>query len=100
LLGVGATKLTREPIIQGDLFDDRRHERQEALDETIDTIRAQFGTGSIQRGSLLERPRINPKEEEAVERYRTVEESPEPNSERPLCARQTPSGGLGAEIAK
>ena len=55
LLGIGATKLTRDPIIQGNLFEDHRYERQEALDETIDTIRAQFGTGSIQRGSLLDK---------------------------------------------
>ena len=59
LLGVGATKLTREPIVQGDLFADHQHERHEALDETIDTIRAQFGTGSIQRGSLLDRSAKN-----------------------------------------
>jgi DNA polymerase-4 len=56
LLGVGATKLTRAPVRQGDLFEDRRQERQEGLDQTIDTIRAQFGTASIQRGILLDRP--------------------------------------------
>ena len=54
LLGVGATKLTREAIVQGNLFEEHRHEREEAIDETIDTIRSQFGTGSIQRGSLLD----------------------------------------------
>jgi DNA polymerase-4 len=64
LLGVGATKLTREPIVQGDLFDEQRHERQEALDKTIDTIRGQFGTGSIQRGSLLDRPASGPGEDQ------------------------------------
>ena len=53
LLGVGATKLTREVIVQGDLFDDSA--RQGALDQTIDTIREQFGSGSIRRGSLLDR---------------------------------------------
>jgi anti-sigma factor ChrR (cupin superfamily) len=60
------TKLTREPIVQGDLFDDHRHERHErheALDGTIDTIRAQFGTGSIQRGSLLDKSVRKPDEE-------------------------------------
>ena len=53
LLGIGATKLTREVIVQGDLFDDSA--RQGALDQTIDTIREQFGSGSIRRGSLLDR---------------------------------------------
>ncbi|MSQ97325.1 MAG: DNA polymerase IV [Gemmataceae bacterium] len=56
LLGVGATKLTREPIVQRNLFEDHRQELQEGLDQTIDTIRAQFGTASIQRGVLLNRP--------------------------------------------
>jgi DNA polymerase-4 len=55
LLGVGATKLTREPIVQGSLFEDHQHERQEALDEAVDTIRAQFGVGSIRRGILMDR---------------------------------------------
>jgi DNA polymerase-4 len=55
LLGVGATKLTREPISQGSLFEDGSNERESALDQTIDTIRAKFGTGKIQRGSLLDK---------------------------------------------
>ena len=55
LLGVGATKLTREPIAQGSLFEDDSNERESALDETIDTIRGKFGAGSIQRGSLLDK---------------------------------------------
>ena len=55
LLGVGGTKLTRECVSQGDLFEGERHERQSALDQAIDTIRAQFGDGAIQRGSLVER---------------------------------------------
>ena len=53
LLGIGATKLTREVIVQGDLFEDSA--RHGALDQTIDTIREQFGSGSIRRGSLLDR---------------------------------------------
>ena len=67
LLGVGATKFTREQIVQGDLFEDRRHERQEAVDSTIDTIRAQFGSGAIQRGSLLDRPAKNARPENDIE---------------------------------
>lgn len=55
LLGVGATKLTREPIVQGNLFEANLHPQQAALDQTIDSIRAQFGTGSIGRGILLHR---------------------------------------------
>jgi hypothetical protein len=55
LLGVAATKLTREPVMQGNLFEQNQHPQQAALDQTIDTIRAQFGTGSIGRGVLLNR---------------------------------------------
>jgi DNA polymerase-4 len=55
LLGVGATKLTCAPTSQGNLFEENSYQRESALDETIDTIRAQFGTGSIQRGSLLDK---------------------------------------------
>ena len=55
LLGVGATKLTRDVVVQGTLFDEGSDLRQGALDQTIDKIRGQFGTGSIRRGSLLER---------------------------------------------
>jgi DNA polymerase-4 len=63
LLGVGATKLTREPIAQGNLFEECSHPRQIALDETIDTIRAQFGARSIQRGCLLDRQGVNTEED-------------------------------------
>jgi DNA polymerase-4 len=52
LLGVGASRLTRESHIQADLFDAAALERQKALDETVDTIRRQFGAGAIQRGSV------------------------------------------------
>jgi DNA polymerase-4 len=55
LLGIGATKLTREPTVQGNLFEEDANPREAALDHTIDTIRAQFGSGSLQRGSLLNR---------------------------------------------
>jgi DNA polymerase-4 len=55
LLGVGAARLTREPETQGDLFEVDSHPKDSALDRTIDSIRAQFGTGSIQRGNLLRR---------------------------------------------
>ena len=55
LLGVGATKLTREAMVQGTLFDEEADLRQGALDQTIDKIRGQFGTASIRPGSLVER---------------------------------------------
>jgi DNA polymerase-4 len=55
LLGVGASRLTRETVVQRDLFDDGSRERQGALDRAVDAIRGQFGADSIQRGSLLGR---------------------------------------------
>jgi DNA polymerase-4 len=58
LLGVGASKLTRQPIIQGNLFEENAQPRLSALDQAIDSIRTQFGAGSIQRGCLLDRPDI------------------------------------------
>jgi DNA polymerase-4 len=56
LLGVGASKLTREPIIQGNLFEENAQPRLSALDQAIDSIRTQFGASSIQRGCLVDRP--------------------------------------------
>jgi hypothetical protein len=44
-----------------DLFDDHhQQQRQKAVNATIDNIRAQFGTGSIQRGSLLNKSVMEP----------------------------------------
>ena len=57
LLGVGATKLTREPIEQGDLFGSDDHPRENAVDQSIDSIRAKFGSASIKRGSSLNKPK-------------------------------------------
>jgi DNA polymerase-4 len=54
LLGVGATKLTRDAATQRQLFDEERAPGA-ALDRTVDAIRGQFGNGAIRRGSLLER---------------------------------------------
>jgi DNA polymerase-4 len=65
LLGVGATKLTREPVVQGDLFEANRRPHQAALDQTIDKIRAQFGSASIQRGALVDRPTSDAGEQES-----------------------------------
>jgi DNA polymerase-4 len=55
LLGVGATRLTRDAVVQGDLFDGPLRERQGALDQAVDDIRTRFGTDSLQRGSLINR---------------------------------------------
>jgi DNA polymerase-4 len=56
LLGVGATRLTRDGAVQGDLFDAGAREKQAALDRAVDAIRGQFGISSIRRGQRLEHP--------------------------------------------
>jgi len=38
----------------GQLFEENSHPKQAALDQTIDAIRTQFGSASIQRGSLVD----------------------------------------------
>ncbi len=53
LLGVGAARLTRDPVVQRGLFDGETREKQHALDRAVDAIRGQFGTAAICRGSLL-----------------------------------------------
>ncbi len=62
LLGVGASRLTQELVIHGSLFDEDTHQRQSSLDQTIDAIRKKFGTGAIQRGSLMPRKEPDKKE--------------------------------------
>jgi DNA polymerase-4 len=47
LLGVGATRLTRDAAVQGDLFDAGQRARHQALDRTGDAIRRQFGTAAL-----------------------------------------------------
>jgi DNA polymerase IV len=56
LLGAGASRLTRETAVQGQLFDDDLPEWRRALDRAVDAIRGQFGAGAIGRGSRLDRP--------------------------------------------
>jgi DNA polymerase-4 len=54
LLGVGATRLTRETAVQGDLFDEGYRERHAALDKAVDAIRGQFGSSAIRRANRLD----------------------------------------------
>jgi DNA polymerase-4 len=53
LLGVGAARLVRDEVVQGQLFDGGVGEQHTALDRAVDAIRAQYGKGAIRRGSLL-----------------------------------------------
>jgi len=55
LLGVGATKLTRDSAVQAQLFGEEMRERHCAIDTAIDTIRSQFGSEAIHRASQLDR---------------------------------------------
>ena len=55
LLGVGAGRLTRDDLVQGELFGAEETERQAAVDRVVDAIRGQFGTAAIRRGSRLGR---------------------------------------------
>jgi DNA polymerase-4 len=56
LLGVGATRLSHDTLVQGQLFDNASRQRQGAIDRAVDSIRSQFGSEAIQRGSLLRAP--------------------------------------------
>jgi DNA polymerase-4 len=60
LLGLGVSNLTRDPVVQGQLFDGGEQRRQAALDRAIDAIRGQLGDGAVRRGSLLGRKRAGP----------------------------------------
>jgi DNA polymerase-4 len=56
LLGVGASGLVRSGSVQKQLFDQEWCDRQRALDQAVDGIRRQFGTGAIRRAGAVERP--------------------------------------------
>ena len=49
LLGVGASGLVRDDFRQGGLFEEDRHAKHRALDQTVDRIRGQFGADAIRR---------------------------------------------------
>jgi DNA polymerase-4 len=53
LLGVSAAGLSRDPLVQGHLFEDGSRRRQAALDRAVDAIRDRLGREAIRRGSLL-----------------------------------------------
>ncbi len=53
LLGVAASNLTREALVQGDLFEQDHLRRRAALDRAVDAIRGRLGSDAIKRGSLL-----------------------------------------------
>jgi DNA polymerase-4 len=55
LLGVGASGLVRAGSVQKQLFDEEWRDRQRALDQAVDGIRRQFGSGAIRRGGGVER---------------------------------------------
>lgn len=57
LLGVSGSKLTRQPLRQGELFETDVANRQSALDRTVDRIRLAFGEEAIRRGALVDRRR-------------------------------------------
>jgi DNA polymerase-4 len=56
LLGIGATQLTGDTALQGDLFADEDRERHAAVDKVVDAIRGKFGGSAIHRARRLEYP--------------------------------------------
>lgn len=53
LLGVSATKLTKEEYRQYSLFDNRDYEKLEKCNKAMDSIRARFGENAVMRASFL-----------------------------------------------
>lgn len=53
LIGVRATDVIKEEFSQIGLFDDRRRERFQKLDASIDAIRGKYGPDAIKRASFL-----------------------------------------------
>jgi DNA polymerase-4 len=69
LLGVGASRLTQETAVQGDLFESDSQARLGKLDRTIDAIRQQFGSAAIQRGRVVSKPNQSAAEGNGQEEY-------------------------------
>lgn len=61
LLGIRTSKLTDSQVRQMNLFDYVKNEKQEKLDQALDSIRQKYGRQAIMRGSFLEEnsPRKN-----------------------------------------
>jgi DNA polymerase-4 len=55
LLGVGVSGLVRGGPVQGDLFDEPWRQKQRALDQAVDAIRAKLGPEAIRRAGVPER---------------------------------------------
>jgi hypothetical protein len=51
LLGVGAARLARDPVVQRGLFDEEVRQKQSAVDRAVGATRGQFGRGAIRSGS-------------------------------------------------
>jgi DNA polymerase-4 len=69
-IGVRACQLVRDEASQLSFLPERiQRQKQEALEETMDTIRRRFGHFSVQRGIMLNDPQlsgINPKEDHVI----------------------------------
>lgn len=55
LLGIRATDLSGNEFAQMGLFDQKRREKLEKLDASIDRIREKYGENAILRASFLEK---------------------------------------------
>lgn len=53
LIGVTANKVTENGMRQLNLFDMESHDKLKNLDSALDSIREKYGSGAIQRGSML-----------------------------------------------
>jgi DNA polymerase IV len=55
LVGVGVSGLDDTGLVQGMLFDQEERQKQARLDSVADQLKDRFGTGSLRRGSSLDR---------------------------------------------
>lgn len=53
LIGVTANKVTENGMRQLNLFDMDSHDKLKNLDSALDSIREKYGSGAVQRGSML-----------------------------------------------
>lgn len=51
LLGVGASGLDNEPVLQEDLFDVENRQKESVIDQIVDSVNDRFGDTAIHRGS-------------------------------------------------